>query len=272
MRYGLWVCVLSALLSFMPSWSQAAPSATRALSRELDQVKLDAIPLGEVVTLLTDATGANFHINWKALQAVGVDRTTAVTLHLRHVTVRKTLSLMLEQLSATAPLSFFNDQGVIEVTTLELADLAVITKVYNVEDLLMVAPELDPSVGLFDSNSQSTNNGSSSSRSSGYSSGSSSNSNSRSTRQSSQRSSSSSSRSNQGFGSPSSGSGNTSGTNTDTETREGRLAGLVQLIKDTVEPTIWKENGGTASISSFNGHLIITAPRRVHERIGGAIE
>lgn len=267
MRCALWVCVLIGLLNFMPSSSQAAPSATRALSRELDQVKLDAIPLGEVVTLLADATGANFHINWKALQAAGVDRTSAVTLHLRHVTVRKTLSLMLEQLPATAPLSFFNDRGVIELTTLELADLAVVTKVYNVEDLLMVAPEMDPAVGLFDTNSQSGN-----SSSSGYSSGSSSNSNSRSTRQSSQRSSSSSSRSNQGFGSSSSGSGNTSGTSTDTETREGRLSALVQLIKDTVEPTVWKENGGTASIRAFNGHLIVTAPRRVHERIGGAIE
>ena len=275
MRYALWVCVLSGLLTLMPSWSQAAPSATLALSRELEQVKLDAIPLGEVVTLLTDATGANFHINWKALQAAGVDRTTAVTLHLRHVTVRKTLSLVIEQLPATAPLSFFNDQGVIELTTLELADLAVVTKVYNVEDLLIVAPELDPAVGLFDSNTQSSN-GSSSSRSSGYGSNSNSNSNSRSTRQSSQRTSSSSSSSRSGGrgsgGTSSSGSGNASGTNTDTETREGRLTGIVELIRDTVEPTIWKENGGTASISSFNGHLIITAPRRVHERIGGAIE
>lgn len=272
MRPSPQVCFLTALLALIPCQLQAAASsAIRALSRELDQVKLDAIPLGEVVTLLTDATNANFHVNWKALQAAGVDRTTPVTLHLRHVTVRKTLSLMLEQLPATAPLSFFNDQGVIELTTLELADLAVVTKVYDVEDLLMVAPELDPAIGLFDTSTQSINNGSSSSRSSGYSgSSSSSTTNSRSTRQSS---SSSGSRSGQGFGGgTSSGSGSTSGTNTDTETREGRLAAIVQLIKDTVEPTIWKENGGTASISSFNGHLIVTAPRRVHERIGGAIE
>ena len=270
MRLSPQVCFLTALLALLPCQVQAAPpSATRALSRELDQVKLDAIPIGEVVSLLADTTGANFHINWKALQGVGVDRTTAVTLHLRHVTVRKTLSLMIEQLPATAPLSFYNDQGVIEVTTLELADLAVVTKVYNVEDLLMVAPDIDPSAGLSGNAGQSS---SGSSSSSAY--GSSSSSNSRSTGQSSARTSSSGSRAGaQGSSSAgSSGSGNSSGANTDTQTRQGRLIAIVQLIRDTIEPTLWKENGGAASISSFNGNLIVTAPRRVHERIGGALE
>ena len=244
------VCFLMVVMALLPCQVLAAPpSATRALSRELDQVKLDAIPLAEVVTLLADATGANFHINWRALQGAGVDRTTAVTLHLRHVTVRKTLSLMIEQLPATVPLSFFNDQGVIEVTTLELADLAVITKVYNVEDLLMVAPTIDPAAGAAGStgtsfggsNAQNTQQGSSTS---GSGSG----------------------------GTASSGAGTNSGANTATVTREQRLLDLVQLIRQTVEPAIWKVNGGTASISSFNGNLVITAPRRIHERIGGAIE
>ena len=252
------VCFLMAVMALLPFQVQAAPpSATRALSRELDQVKLDAIPLAEVVTLLADATGANFHINWRALQAAGVDRTTPVTLHLRHVTVRKTLSLMIEQLPATTPLSFFNDQGVIEVTTLELADLAVITKVYNVEDLLMVAPAITPAAGVGGSTGTSFSG-----------------SNSPNTQQGSQRTSSSGSGSGGQSvgGNASSGAGTNSGANTATVTREQRLVDLVQLIRETVEPTIWKVNGGTASISSFNGNLVITAPRRIHERIGGAIE
>ncbi len=41
---------------------------------------------------------------------------------------------------------------------------------------------------------------------------------------------------------------------------------------DTVEPEVWRENGGTASIRYFRGRLIITAPRSVHEQIGGAID
>ena len=43
-------------------------------------------------------------------------------------------------------------------------------------------------------------------------------------------------------------------------------------IRDMVESAGWKKKGGIASISSFNGSLIITAPRRIHERIGGALE
>jgi hypothetical protein len=41
---------------------------------------------------------------------------------------------------------------------------------------------------------------------------------------------------------------------------------------DTIEPNIWRDNGGTSTIRAFRSNLIITAPRRIHERIGGAFE
>ena len=47
---------------------------------------------------------------------------------------------------------------------------------------------------------------------------------------------------------------------------------LVTLIRETIRPTIWKENGGTAAIRYYNGNLIVTAPRSVHEAIGGPLE
>ena len=36
-----------------------------------------------------------------------------------------------------------------------------------------------------------------------------------------------------------------------------------------VRPTIWKENGGPATMRYFNGKLIVTAPQSVQEMIGG---
>jgi hypothetical protein len=44
------------------------------------------------------------------------------------------------------------------------------------------------------------------------------------------------------------------------------------MIRETIRPEIWRENGGTASIRYYNGHLVVTAPRSVHEALGGAIE
>jgi hypothetical protein len=41
------------------------------------------------------------------------------------------------------------------------------------------------------------------------------------------------------------------------------------MIRETVRPEIWRENGGAASIRFYNGNLIVTAPRSVQEAIGG---
>ena len=53
------------------------------------------------------------------------------------------------------------------------------------------------------------------------------------------------------------------------KTKDQRAQDLVDLIINPVRPDIWKENGGPASIRYFNGNLIISAPRSVHEAIGG---
>ena len=45
---------------------------------------------------------------------------------------------------------------------------------------------------------------------------------------------------------------------------------LVELIKAVVYPTYWTDN--KASIKFYNGNLIITGPRRMHEAIGGPID
>jgi hypothetical protein len=61
------------------------------------------------------------------------------------------------------------------------------------------------------------------------------------------------------------------GTNrNDAVSKQQRADDLVKLIQDTVQPDIWRENGGTASIRYFNGHLIVTAPRSVHEALSAS--
>lgn len=49
--------------------------------------------------------------------------------------------------------------------------------------------------------------------------------------------------------------------------RGGRIA---DLIRQSVEPDLWRENGGLyGSITYFNKHLIVRAPMYVHRQIGG---
>ncbi|MBV8781493.1 MAG: hypothetical protein JO353_08860 [Phycisphaerae bacterium] len=44
---------------------------------------------------------------------------------------------------------------------------------------------------------------------------------------------------------------------------------MIDLIEAIVRPDIWKAKGGPADIRFFNGSLIVTAPRSVHEAIDG---
>ena len=53
------------------------------------------------------------------------------------------------------------------------------------------------------------------------------------------------------------------------KTKSQRAQDLVDLIEAIIDPDIWKDAGGTASIRYFNGMLVITAPRSVQEAIGG---
>ena len=61
--------------------------------------------------------------------------------------------------------------------------------------------------------------------------------------------------------------GGSNGTQDTPQSKAERADGLVKLIRDTVRPDVWRDNGGVASIRYFNGHLIVTAPRSVHEAL-----
>ena len=72
----------------------------------------------------------------------------------------------------------------------------------------------------------------------------------------------------------SSGSGGMFGNTLDNSNKEkdAKAKELVTLIKEIVQPSVWTDNGGKASIKFFNGCLIVNAPRSVHEEIGGPID
>jgi uncharacterized membrane protein YgcG len=232
--------VLFVGLSFHPA--QAGP-VNRTLDRSLPEMKFTGVTFGEAIDFLRDVSGLNIHVNWKALEPQNVTADTPVNIRVRAVSMRKVLNLLLSEASGGDTLAWYVDGGVIEVTTKEMADRKVYTKVYPVDDLIMEVPDFTnaPTFSL-----QST------------------------------------SQQGQGSGGGGGGGGGGSGTglfeNSDqdrnskepTKTKAERGEELVQLVKDLVQPEIWVDNGGTATIRYYNGSLIVTAPRSVHEAIGGS--
>jgi uncharacterized membrane protein YgcG len=226
--------------------TQAAMSAHRALNFTAEIAKFDNVPLDTVIDYIHDETEANIHVNWKALEAVGVSKDAQVNLNLRKVPVHKLLDLALEEAGAGTALTYYVDQGVIEITTREIADASMITRVYPVDDLLMEIPDFTdaPDFNITSNNTQTSGSGGGGGGGGGG----------------------------QGlFGGGSSSSGSGSQTQQLT-TKTDRAQALIELIMQTLQPEIWQPNGGQATIHFFNGSLIVRAPRSIQEALGGPVD
>jgi hypothetical protein len=211
--------------------------AKRALMTRLPETRLDDVRLDDAIDFLRDASGANIHVNWRALETVNITRETPVTVRMSPMPLRNLLKYVLTEADGQNLATFYPDDGVIEVTTRELADRRMITKVYPVEDLLLTIPDFtDPP--NFQIQQQ---------RASGGGGGG-------------------------GGGQSLLGSGQVTQDENSQVAKSARGQELVQLVMDTVQPDVWRENGGTASIRFFRGRLIVTAPPSVHEQIGGAVD
>jgi hypothetical protein len=201
------------------------------LDRRVYTVMLKSVSLSDAIDSIRDMTGANMHVNWRALALLNITRNTPVSLQLHDVPLRKVLQMLLDD-AAPGQCTFYVEDGVIEITTRQLADAQLITKVYPVQDIVMDLPNFAaPAVNL----STSAGEG-------GRVSG--------------------------GGSSP---FANNSGQETvqqqTPKTKDERSEDLVTLIKQTVQPDIWRDAGGTATIRQFNGVLIVTAPRSVHDAL-----
>jgi len=241
MRRTSLVTALGLLL--IPTMVIAAPR--KALDKNIPQLKLDGVTFSDSIDFLRDVSGMNVHVNWKALELVGVEKSAVVNLRLSSVSMRKALTLLIAEVAPDNTVTFYVDEGIVEVTTKEIADKAMITRVYNVQDLLLEVPDFTQSQNI---QLQSGGGGGHTLGGSGGGGGGSS----------------------QGIGQSLFGQGQNDQTNI--RTRENRADDLIKLIEDTIQPEIWKDNGGPAAIRMFNGHLIVTAPRSVHEALAGPIE
>jgi hypothetical protein len=238
-----------AVTAGIPAANGQVVNSRAALGSLVPELNVEAVPLERTVNFLRDSSGANIVVNWKVLETLGVAKDTPVTLQVKNLPLRKMLQLVLDQASPNSALVFNVDSNVIQVTSQEDADRQMITKVYVVDDLVM-APNVKqaPTLNLGQTTQQAGGGG--------------------------------------GFG----GGGNQNGSNGQgglfgnqqnqqstqnvdlQKNAQQRGEDLVALIREVVRPTIWRENGGTASIRYFSpGKIIVTAPISVHEAIGGPV-
>ncbi len=245
------VVLLSLLLCGVLSRTTFAISARGSLNRSMSSVKMEAVTLKDALDYVTDLSGANVNVNWKALEQAGVDKSTVVTMHLHDVTLRKALNVLLSQASSQNDLlTYYVSENVIEITTREIADQMMVTKVYPIDDLLVDVPDYTSIPDITQgSNSMSGQSGGTGGTSVGASSGSSS-----------------------GGGGSSLFGSSSSSSQTKSVSKTEKAQQIIDLIEAVIRPDIWTTNGGKAQIRYFNGSLIVTAPRSVHEEISGPVD
>jgi hypothetical protein len=222
------LCIASMLVIVSDRASAQDVSARRSLNTVLPELRFDNITLADAIEFLRDVSGANIHVNWKALEEIGVGKDAQVNVRLRTVSLRKILALVLSEAGSGGLLTYYIDDNVIEVTTRELADQQLITRIYPVDDLIMEVPDfVGPDFSINQTSSAGGGGG---------------------------------------------GQSLFSGSNTENEktgmTRAERAQSLIETIQSIIQPDIWNTNGGTAAIRFWNGSLIVTAPRSVHEALG----
>ena len=250
--------IILAAVCFACCWGGREPikaaGARRAiLEQVVPEIRFNGVAFKDCIEFLRDVTNANIVVNWKAVEAAGVSQDSPINIRVREVTLRKALEMTISEASGGDTLSFYMGDGVIHISTREQTDKQMFTRIYPVEDLLVDIPDFDnpPDLSL-----QATSTGGSGGKGGGGGGGS-------------------------GRGGGGGGGGGAGGlfgagnaaaggaTDEKSMTHRERADALVTLIRNTIYPEIWKENGGPASINYYSGKLIVTAPRSVHEALAG---
>lgn len=112
-------------------------AAEAKLESKLPPIKFDAVGFNDVIDFLRDVNGANIFVNWKALEAAGIDRQAPVTVNLNNVKFGKALRIILDALSGEkAKLAFKVDSGVIEISTTGDLFGECLSRTYDVKYLI----------------------------------------------------------------------------------------------------------------------------------------
>jgi hypothetical protein len=220
-----------------------ATAKTEAKLKEYTNVEFMETPLSDFLAYVRDSAGVQVYVDRKTLSDAGVDPTGAkISINLPHVRWKMLLELALNQFDC----GYMNRDGIVIVSTKEQIDSELVTRVYDcreilMADMLVAARSLEPMANK---------------QKGGFGGG--------------------------GFGGPAGVDDKpaqsklqTHAPRTDTEAA-GKLQTpaerLVDVICTTIAPNTWDEVGGPATISEFNGLLVVSQTSAVQSQVAELLE
>jgi len=224
-------------------------STVSILNQRVPEITFEDLSLEQVMTWLADFTHMNVNVRWQILADAGVDRDKPISIHARNLRLSQVLWLIMSEAAGTElKLAYRASGNLLVLSTAEDLDKEMVTKIYDVADLLINLPKatrqgaFNVTQGLGQSGQGGTGGGGGGGAGGGmFGQG-----------QGQQQ---------QQQGRDAMGAGGA----------EQQLQQLVELIRQTVEPDTWRENGGSGTITAFQKSIIVRNTLLVHQRLGGYV-
>jgi hypothetical protein len=208
------------------------PATNRISGTRLRTHSFKAEPLSDVISFYRNLTDVNFHVNWKALANVGIDKEEPITLVAKGISISRALNIITAQLSEGKDryesVYWMVNRGVVTMTTGHALNTNTILTIHEVGDLLFTAPNFKgPRLG-------------------------------RSTKGAGDDSSD-----NAGVFDVSSGGGDGTGMEDEdaAQMRQKTKDALQKIITDSIGDEMWIDGGGKGSVRYFRNKLIISQTR-----------
>lgn len=115
----------------------------KALSKVIPEVQFQEVPLTEVFAWMQQTLNVNVHVQWQALQDVGLDRDRPISVAVKNLTVERVLQLVLSEAGGTdMRLGFDVQDGILMISTAEILERRMTFEVYDVRDLVSAVTPL----------------------------------------------------------------------------------------------------------------------------------
>jgi hypothetical protein len=241
------------LLLASAAWAQTTPSGVapvaapgssntlRLLNQRIPEVTFEGVPFEQVMDWVKELTGANVVVHWQTLSDAGVERDKPLTIKVKNLRLSQVLWMIMNEAGGSdVKLAYRASGSLIILSTAEELGKEMITKVYDVSDLLTsptrfsIQSTMDPSQVLNNQNSGGTGGSSGGSGGQLF----------------------------QGM------QNNEQGQNQQ-QTSDADIQKIIDLITSTIESDTWMQNGGTGQIVAFHSMLVVTNSLMVHQKIGG---
>ena len=224
--------------------------ATRRLEMRLEEIVFDEAPLDEAFAQIAAVANVNLVVRWEVLEELSVERDKPITLAVRNLRLRQVLWLVLNEAAGSdSKLAFRADDDLILVSTLDDLNGSMITRVYDVNDLIMTIPD---DAGFAEERTREVVVGSIPQVADGAVGA----------RPITRRYSGGVYLGREGLLPPQ---------EYKDDERQENMRKLIEVITTTIDPESWAGAGGAGTIISFRGRIVVRNSPLVHQKLAGAL-